>query len=147
MSQIIVKSSISEVRIAIARSMPDLIEETARMAKDNIEHETEQHHSGRVYPSRREPGVEHTASAPGESFATDTASLISGIKINPISPLTTEILFQDQLGINRWAIFEFGGGRIAARPTIVPVIEHMQDKFVSDAASVVFRALTEQEVH
>lgn len=145
-SAIIVRSSIAEVRIAVARVLPDIISETADMAMNNIEQDTKRQHRGRMYPSRREPGALHQASAPGESFATDTESLISGMAKNKLAPLTTEIGFSDSEGHHRWTIFEFGGGRIAARPTIVPIFEHMKDQFQHDVASAVFQALTEQEL-
>jgi len=143
---IIFKSSIAECRLAVIRSVPEVIEETAEQVKDNIELETYRTHSGRMYPSRREPGAMHQASAPGESFASDTASLVSGMKANKLTPLSTEINFTDSMGLNRWAIFEFGGGRIAPRPTIIPTITNMQDRFTQDVATAILHALTEQEL-
>ena len=143
---ILFKSSISEVRIAVARALPQVIEDTADAVLTNIEQETKRQHHGRYYPSRREPGAFHQASAPGESFATDTESLVSGMKKDAQTPLLMNIDFNDPEGKNRWAIMEFGGGRIAPRPTIVPVIEHMRDQFQHDAASAVLEALTEQEL-
>lgn len=143
---IIFKSNIAECRVAFVRAIPEVIEETAIQLKDNVEFETYRNHSGRVYPSRREPGAGHQASAPGESFASDTASLVSGIQINRLSPLATEVNFSDQIGAHRWTIFEFGGSRIAPRPTIVPVVTNMQDRFTQECASAVLHALTEQEV-
>ncbi len=123
-----------------------MIDETADDAMNNIEQDTKRAHHGRYYPSRREPGVEHQASAPGESFATDTESLIGGITKEKLAPLTTEVDFSDSEGKYRWTVFEFGGGRIAARPTIVPVFTHMDDQFQHDVATAILQALTEQEI-
>jgi hypothetical protein len=143
---IIFKSSISECRIAVARVLPDVIDETADAAMHNIEQDTKHNHHGRMYASRREPGALHQASAPGESFATDTESLIAGMSKEKLTPLATAINFGDELGIHRWSTFEFGGGHIAPRPTIVPVISHMEDQFIHNVASAMLQALTEQEL-
>src|SRR5689334_10258459 len=134
MSHIVVKSSILEVRRAVAIAVPSVIEETTEDARDNIEQETYSAHHGRYYPSRREPGVQHQASAPGESFASDTVSLVNGMKKERLAPLTWAINFTDPLGLDRWSTFEFGSGRIAARPTIVPIFSHMDTRFQQDVA-------------
>lgn len=143
---ILFKTNIAECRLAVIRSVPAVIDETADNAMNNIEQDTKREHHGRYYPSRREPGAFHHASAPGESFATDTESLVAGIKKEKLAPLTTEIGFSDSEGAHRWSVFEFGGGRIAARPTIVPTIIHMNDQFQHDVASAILHALTEQEI-
>lgn len=134
------------MRVAVARALPQVIEDTADAAMNNIEQDTKRIHHGREYPSRREPGVMHTASAPGESFATDTESLIAGISKEQLTPLSMAVNFADELGAHRWLTFEFGSARIAARPTVVPVFGHMQDQFTRDVAGAVLEALTEQEV-
>lgn len=146
MSQIIIKSSIAEMRIAVARALPEVINDTADDAMNNIEQDTKRPHHGRYYPSRREAGAMHHASAPGESFATDTEALISGMKKEPLAPLTVAIDFGDPEGKHRWSTFEFGGGNIAPRPTIVPIFFHMDKTFQQDVASTVIQALTEQEI-
>lgn len=139
---IIIKTSISEMRIAVARVLPQLIDETADAVMNNIEQDTKRQHRGRIYPSKREPGATHQASAPGESFATDTESLVGSMKKERLSPLTTEIQFPD----GRWALFEFGGSRIAPRPTIVPVMENMNPQFQHNVLSTLLEALTEQAI-
>ena len=142
---VIIRTTIPQITSAITRAMKVVVEETADRAKDNIEFETYRAHSGRMYPSRREPGALHQASAPGESFASDTASLVSGMNIERFG-LTNWIDFSDKLGAHRWSIFEFGGGRIAARPTIVPILEHMRDQFTQDIAAAAFHAATANEL-
>lgn len=142
---VIIRTTIPQITSAITRAMQEVVEETTDRAKDNIEFETYRSHSGRMYPSRREPGALHQASAPGESFASDTASLVSGMNIERFG-LTNWIDFSDKLGHSRWWVFEFGGGRIAARPTIVPVIEHMQDQFSQEIAGAAFHAATANEL-
>jgi hypothetical protein len=141
----IIRTSIPQITAAIRQALQEVVEETADNAKNNIEQETYRRHGGRDYPSRREPGVMHRASAPGESFASDTASLVSGIEIERFG-MTNWINFGDSLGIHRWNIFEFGGTRIGARPTIVPVMEHMRDGFIQDCARAALGAATENAV-
>src|SRR5690242_539519 len=116
---VIIRTTIPQITAAVKQALIEVVGDTTDDAKNNIEQETYSSHSGRYYPSRREPGAMHHASAPGESFASDTASLISGMSIERLG-MTNWLDFSDKEGKSRWRIFEFGGGRIAPRPTIVP---------------------------
>jgi len=142
---IIIRTSIPEITLAVKQALIEVVEETTQAAKDNIEFETYRTHTGRMYPSRREPGAMHQASAPGESFASDTASLVSGMEIEKFG-LTNWLDFSDKLGVRRWTVFEFGGGRIAPRPTIVPMFANMQDGFTRECASASLQAATINEL-
>lgn len=139
---VIIRTSIPQITVAVKQALIEVVEETTDALKNNIEQETYRAHSGRMYPSRREPGALHQASAPGESFASDTASLVSGMTIERFG-LVNWLNFADKLAKARWTMFEFGDNWIAARPTIVPVAEHMVGQFVRDCAGAALRAATE----
>jgi len=145
MSSVIIKTSIPQITEAVKQALIEVVADTADDAKKNVEQETYRAHSGRLYPSRREPGVMHQASAPGESFASDTASLVSGISIERFG-LTNWIDFEDKEGKNRWSIFEYGGGRIAPRPTVEPTVSNMQDQFTRDCAAAALQAATKESL-
>lgn len=142
---VIIKTSIPQITAAVKQALIEVVEQTTQDAKDNIEFETYRAHSGRMYPSRREPGAMHQASAPGESFASDTASLVSGMNIEKFG-LTNWLNFVDKEGKSRWWLLEFGGGRIAPRPTIEPMFANMQDGFTRDCASAALEAATTNEL-
>jgi hypothetical protein len=142
---VIIRTSIPEITLAVKQALIEVVEQTTQDAKDNIEFETYRAHSGRMYPSRREPGALHQASAPGESFASDTASLVSGMEIQKFG-LTNWLDFSDSLGAHRWNVFEFGSSRIAPRPTIVPMFANMEDGFVRQCAGASLQAATIHEL-
>lgn len=128
--------------VDMRRSLQEVVDQTTDRVLYNVESETKRAHHGRAYPSRRERGAIHIASAPGESFATDTESLIASMKQQKLAVLTNEIQLNDE----RWAIFEFGGARIAARPTIIPTMTHMQDQFSKDCFEAVMDAAMKNQV-
>lgn len=141
---VIIRTTIPQITVAVKQALSEVVKETAEQVVVNIEGETKRPHHGHIYPSRRERDVLHTASAPGESFATDTESLIAGMSTEHFG-LTSWIDFGDELGAYRWSEFEFGG-RIAPRPTIVPIMSHMEDQFAQDLASAAIQAATENEL-
>ncbi len=117
-----------EIMRAIVGHVDPVVDEMADELRFRVEESTYRSKSGRVYPSRREPGAMHRASAPGEPFASDTASLVSTMKKHRLAPMVYQVLFDDA----RWAIFEFGNGRISARPTIIPAAESLRPEFYAE---------------
>lgn len=139
MSEVIIRTNIPKITEAMRQKMARVVDETTDAAMFNIEMETKRPHHGRSYPSRRDPGAMHQASAPGESWATDTESLIASMKKRKISELTNEI----QLNDSRWGVLEFGGGKILPRPTVIPMFDNMQDQFTKDVFEAVIEAAEE----
>ena len=138
-TEVIIRVNIPELTAAMRRKIQTIVDETTDAAMLNIEMETKRPHHGRSYPSRRDPGAMHQASAPGESWATDTESLIASMKKRSIEEMSNAIELNDY----RWAVLEFGGGKILPRPTVRPIFEHMQDQFTKDVLEAIFEAAEE----
>ena len=143
MSEVIIRTNIPKITAAMRQKIREVVHDTTNAAMNNIEMETKQPHHGRSYPSRRDPGAMHQASAPGESWATDTESLIASMKPREVSELTFEI----QLNDYRWAVLEFGGGKILPRPTVQPMFANMQDQFTKDVFEAAIEASEESALY
>lgn len=72
--------------------------------------------SGNIYVRR---GIEHQASAPGESPATDLGNLIASIQHVPQGKMASNVEVHAEYG----AALEFGATHIAPRPYLTPAVE------------------------
>ena len=94
--------------------------------------------TGHIYRRR---GVEHQASAPGESPAADTGRLVqSGRTESNSSTLTGRVIFTTAYA----AALEYGNdkGTIAPRPYARPALAEEQINFVNNLRSEIRRALS-----
>lgn len=116
-----------EIALAVTDLASDLREEVtmsiARGAK-----------TGRVY---RRGGVVHRASAPGQSPASDTGTLVNSIYVEPDGP--ARVVVGSRLAYA--AYLEFGTQNIAPRPAWVPAVEKLRPEFMAQIEAVLARAM------
>jgi hypothetical protein len=89
--------------------------------------------TGAVYQRR---SVTHQASAPGESPATDTGTLVSSITYRKVDALSAEI--ESRLGYA--TMLEFGTQRMAPRPSWTPSVGAKGPDFVRRVTEAIARA-------
>jgi hypothetical protein len=90
--------------------------------------------TGRTYTRGN---VEHTASAPGESPATDTGRLVSGTDFKSTGKLSAEVGNKVKYG----AMLEFGTFKIAPRPAWLPAIEAAAPKYIKRLETALARIM------
>lgn len=93
--------------------------------------------TGRTYTNRgANKGGSHQASAPGESPATDTGTLVSSITFRQGNKLTADV--ESRLAYATY--LEFGTRNMAARPAWIPATEQARPEFARRVADAIRRA-------
>lgn len=92
--------------------------------------------TGRIYRRR---GVEHQASAPGQSPANDTGHLAGNVTVDPINMATLTGTVTSRAAYA--AALEFGTAIMEPRPYMRPALEAKRAEIETDIANEIRRAL------
>lgn len=77
----------------------------------------------------------NSPSSPGMPPAVDTGNLKNSVVAVPVDPLTWRLLVGAEYG----ADLEYGTGKMAARPYVLPAVERTVTRLPGDLAAEVFR--------
>jgi len=126
---------IEDVRGAALRGVADGVELVKSAAVQKIASGSK---TGIVYRTR---GVDHQASAPGESPASDTSRLIQSVRTPlDIANISGQVIFSTAYA----AALEFGreDGSIEARPYARPALEESRDQIQGNIAAEVLAVVS-----